>query len=758
MAEVSGAALSQAGWYLSDEGIEACTSSPGKVNINDIILIALNTDLRTIGKKFLPSDINGGKVEKLEGPCVLQIQKVRNVAAPKDNEESQAAPRMLRVQMTDGHTSCTAVEFSYISKISLNTPPGTKVKLSGTVDVKNGFLLLSDANTTVLGGEVEHLIDKWALQRSLLKHNRSNIGAEGGPPPFLPFGQKCASNVQVDSRELDRRKTLQVSLPAKPTNDNDEFEKQRTAAIAEVAKSKEVRRRFSQTSLIAFSTKTFGGGGGGARSNLNIGAASHRNREVLQKEKASKSESKNEGVYRELVDEKALKHITEMGFSKEASRQALMDNANNLEAALNVLLNSSKQKPVVGPPPRGRGKGRGRVRSEDEEDLGNARPSAPSTLFDFLESKMGTLNVEEPKSQPQHLHQGQHRVLNTEQNGIKDGNQSRHLPRNDTRQPRNEKPPRFQRDTPNSKSALENSVLSRNRGSEKPSSSSGSNVWPEERIKCDRPYSRYDRTKDASYPLGFQHNDGAFKKRDNSMQNRSGRGPLYAEAKENPLPPELLDYNNQKRGKRENQTGNPDHFYDRKSRTMNSEAFSGLKIEKHFSVNAAYQNPVQSNSFVGVPNGETDMPLKGRRVGPIKPAGPVTAVPYDDKIFYNSGPKRRSGPIKPEKVIESSIPMEYAKMWKPGDECFALYWEDNKFYRAEVEALHSSGMTAVVRFTDYGNYEEVLLSNIKPVQTEAWEEEGTYDHTIEFRRGGDGQPRRSTRPTQQFYQPPRARN
>lgn len=730
--------------YLSDEGVEACTSSPGKGSINDIILIALNTDLRTIGKKFLPSDINGGKVEKLEGPCVLQIQKVRNVAAPKDNEESQAAPRMLRVQMTDGHTSCTAVEFSYISKISLNTPPGTKVKLSGTVDIQNGFLLLSDSNTTVLGGEVEHLIDKWALQRSLLKHNRSNIGAEGGPPPFLPFGQKCASNVQVDSRELDRRKTLQVSLPAKPANDNDEFEKQRTAAIAEVAKSKE--------------TKTFGGGGGGARSNLNIGAAGHRNREVLQKEKASKSESKNEGVYRELVDEKALKHITEMGFSKEASRQALMDNANNLEAALNVLLNSSKQKPAVGPPPRGRGKGRGRGRSEDEEDLGTARPSAPSTLFDFLESKMGTLNVEEPKSQPQHLHQGQHRVRNTEQNGMKDGSQSRHLPRNDTRQPRNERPPRFQKDTPTCKSTVENSILSRNRGSERPSSSSGSDVWAEERIKCDRPYSRYDRTKDASYPLGFQHNDGAFKKRDNSMQNRSGRGPLYAEAKENPLPPEFVDYNNQKRGKRENQTGHPDHCYDRKSRTMNSEAFSGLKIEKHCSVNTDCQTPVQSNSFVGVPNGETALPLKGRRIGPIKPAGPVTAVPYDDKIFYNSGPKRRSGPIKPEKVIESSIPVEYAKVWKPGDECFALYWEDNKFYRAEVEALHSSGMTAVVKFTDYGNYEEVLLSNIKPVQTEAWEEEGTYDHTIEFRRGGDGQPRRSTRPTQQFYQPPRARN
>lgn len=36
----------------------------------------------------------------------------------------------------------------------------------------------------------------------------------------------------------------------------------------------------------------------------------------------------------------------------------------------------------------------GRIRSEDEEELGNARPSAPSTLFDFLESKMGTLSME----------------------------------------------------------------------------------------------------------------------------------------------------------------------------------------------------------------------------------------------------------------------------------------------------------------------------------------------------------------------------
>ncbi|XP_027701979.1 tudor domain-containing protein 3 isoform X1 [Vombatus ursinus] len=746
MAEVPSAALSQAGWYLSDEGIEACKSSPDKVNINDIILIALNTDLRTIGKKFLPSDINGGKVEKLEGPCVLQIQKIRNVAAPKDNEESQVAPRMLRLQMTDGHISCTAVEFNYMSKISLNTPPGTKVKLLGIIDIKNGFLLLNDSNTVVLGGEVEHLIEKWELQRSLSKHNRSNIGTEGGPPPFVPFGQKCVSHVQVDSRELDRRKTLQVTAPAKPPGDNDEFEKQRTAAIAEVSKSKE--------------TKTFGGGGGNARSNLNISTGGSRNREVFQKEKITKPEGKYEGVYRELVDEKALKHITEMGFSKEASRQALMDNGNNLEAALNVLLNSNKQKPVLGPPMRGKGKGRGRGRCEDEEELGNSRPSAPSTLFDFLESKMGSLNMEESKSQPQPLHQGQHRLLNNEQNGVKDYNQPRHLPRNDTRQPRNEKPPRFQRDTQNSRQILENSGLPRSRGPERQSSSVVHEAWTEERIKSDRPYTRNDRIKDIAYPSTSHQNDGAFKKRDNSMQNRPVKGPSYLEVKESPLPQETIDHSNQKRGKRENQISNPDHLYERRTRTISNEAFSGMKNEKHFSMNTDYPNSVRTDGFSGIPNGEVEVSMKGRRVGPIKSAGSTGAPAFDDKmLFYNSGPKRRSGPIKPEKVLESSLPVECGRMWKPGDECFALYWEDNKFYRAEIEALHSSGMTAVVKFSDYGNYEEVLLSNIRPIQADAWEEEeGTYDQTLEFRRGGDGQPRRSTRPTQQFYQPPRARN
>lgn len=48
---------------------------------------------------------------------------------------------------------------------SLNTPPGTKIKLLGIVQVKNGLLLLDDSKISVLGGEVDHMVEKWELQR-----------------------------------------------------------------------------------------------------------------------------------------------------------------------------------------------------------------------------------------------------------------------------------------------------------------------------------------------------------------------------------------------------------------------------------------------------------------------------------------------------------------------------------------------------------------------------------------------------------------
>lgn len=224
---------------------------------------------------------------------------------------------------------------------------------------------------------------------------------------------------------------------------------------------------------------------------------------------------------------------------------------------------------------------------------------------------------------------------------------------------------------------MEGSGPPRNRGPER-HNSLGSEQWTEEKNKCDRPNPRNDRPKDLAYPTVTYQSDFSFKRRDNNMQNRLGKGALFTELKENSGIQDTISNNNLKRGKRENQIHNPDNFYDRKARTISNETFS-LKSEQHFGMNSEYQNPIRTDSFNAIPNGDTEHPQKGRRVGPIKSPGSNVTSTFDDKIlYYNTGPKRRSGPIKPEKILEPSIPVEYGKSWRPGDECFALYWEDNK--------------------------------------------------------------------------------
>ncbi|XP_076586670.1 tudor domain-containing protein 3 [Chaetodon auriga] len=781
--------LIQEGWYLSDEGITELKGSAEKITLSDVIRIALDSDLRPIGRKFLPSDINSGRTEKLEGPCVLQVQKVRNVSAPKDHEESQGAPRMLRLQMTDGHTTCVGLEFKHLSKISLNTPPGTKVKLLGTVQVKNGLLLLDDSKISVLGGEVDHMVEKWELQRSLAKHCRSNIGAEGGPPPFVPFGQKCARKDEVDSRELDQRKTLQTHSVVKSTDENDEFEKQRTAAIAEVAKTKEGPRTF--------------GGGGNAGSNLSNAASSSRSRDSYQQrrreDRVERTESRQDGNYRELVDERALRDIMEMGFNREAARQALMDNNNNLEVALNSLLtgsSGSRPGPVVAesnkPPPRARGRGRGRSRNEEEEEGAGGRPSGPSTLFDFLESKMGVFSIDEPKSQaPQRHHENKANFSNSDYFS-KDTSQTKFSSHNEHRQQRNDRPPRFHRDTDFPKPGqepLSNCTTSQTSAQGQPWR--GQERWSRgtsERSHSDRREMRDEQIFSSSFTTTFTRSrepqqqmefSGSHHQRSRNgdgggnmagPSNRRGVKDTAPTSKlSNSAGSELEGRGNNKRTERTEEPNNSrrmgktdrpnsDHVDRQRDSGPPNFNFRGGSSGMPQEVGLSRDCRIMTGDPSHFQNGD----MEHRRTGPIKPANsscpPNREPPPKKNPSNNPGPKRRSGqgrgqgPRGPEK----SHIVEHA--WKPGDQCLALYWEDSKFYHARIDAVHPSGSTAVVVFSDYGNCEEVLLHNIKPVPVDVLEEDdGYYDSSLEFRRGGDGQPRR-TRPTQQYYQPPRARD
>ncbi len=118
---------------------------------------------------------------------MLQIVKMRNVSAPTDNQDSQHAPRMVRIELTDGHSRCTAVEFEHIHKLALDTtPPGTKLLFPHNHPVCGGFLVLN-RSVIVLGGSVPSLVAQWTSQQSLANHKRAAVA--NGPPLFEPFSQ-----------------------------------------------------------------------------------------------------------------------------------------------------------------------------------------------------------------------------------------------------------------------------------------------------------------------------------------------------------------------------------------------------------------------------------------------------------------------------------------------------------------------------------------------------------------------------------------
>lgn len=73
-------------------------------------------DLREISKGGgLASEyMKSSKLEVSGAGVIVQVMGVRNVSAPKANEESKTSPRMLQLDLTDGQNVCLALEMENI--------------------------------------------------------------------------------------------------------------------------------------------------------------------------------------------------------------------------------------------------------------------------------------------------------------------------------------------------------------------------------------------------------------------------------------------------------------------------------------------------------------------------------------------------------------------------------------------------------------------------------------------------------------------
>lgn len=693
--------LQRQGWYLSENGIKEC-SKLDSVSVQEIIQEALNTDLKQIGEKHLPESLGKSKSEFVDGPFVLQVQKIRNVAIPKDAEHSDGGQKLYRLTLTDGHGTCTAVDMKGISGLSHNTPPGSKVKLLGRVPISHGFLLLNNSNCKVLGGRVEKLVESWELKKSLATQNRVAVNQDGGPPPFIPFGQRRKDAGQT-SNKRDTFRSLDSVMKKK--NADSEFEQQRKAIIE--AALQEGRSK---------------------------GFASISSKQVQ-------------------AQDRSVASIVEMGFSADQANTALRKSGGNLEAAVNVLVGeqscsssnahsarrSTDSRHSSSQPNRPQllvnsertersGGGRRGQRSEEMEDYDeHARPSAPATLFDFVTTIIPK-KPDKSSSKP-----------------------SDSISAESTTGKRREERPEESREVGNKQ---------RQRSPEGPGGDHGTHDESREKpvINCSSTNQSSGGGGGGAEPnyhnvvqnLPPRLQKKQMREEEEKMYKAVGKDMAMNDWSRDRLNSKVYDVNSRgtianknlwtddkdDRGKdrRDRRGGGGGRGKTEDGRPTEREKSSNEKIYQRNANNiAAYQGPYADTSAV------VQQPLQVvQEVGPLVNCTPCTVPPLmqcttDVQLVQSMsglhlfpaaaislGPTfvPRLAAVSPSVICDGAADNASKEntRWKAGDLCLAK-WEDKEFYRAKVLRADSNG--ALVTFIDYGNdVSRLPYSDLRPMRSD----------------------------------------
>ena len=557
--------------------------------------------------------------------------------------------------MTDGKTTIHGIEVSKVDGISLNTPPGTKVKLAPSIPVLSGFLRLESGSLKVLGGRVEALVEKWETSQKMAKFTRNFArnrtgGADGeGPPAWIPFGKKVANakqqNVEAD-KNFKALPAAAVEPNAKETNA--EFDSLRQDAIKEAAKTG--------------AQKVFGGG----------------TKEI----KEGKSDRRRRGR------------------ADEASALVNGDKIINPEEAEKSKDNKENEgRKKVGREAGGR---KGRSNREDAGDSSEYSQSKPSTgvsLFDFLEEKIpggaakGSMpSEEERKARGNSASErgrgrggdgrGQdNRPATNDRNkrgGAEFGGRSNKFNRDDQPQ----QPPRSSGGRGNNR--REGPASAPNNGRRGGRGGGGNSAD----IRDHRPPRQQQGTNEIQ-------RDSSGRSRGGRGGGQRGRGDGYRASSDR----DFGEWSNSTYTESQRSTNHHQPLHHQEALSSITSTLNHLNLSNQ---RGAQQQQQQSQQ-----------PRQQYR-GP-----PPTHQNFDQQQQqpHQNGSSGWPAPSRaPQGHWQEQPPQpQQPQNWREGDGCLAKYWEDNKFYPVKVTAV--SNKTAVVLFTDYGNHEEVLLSDLIPFPT-----------------------------------------
>ncbi|KAK6617976.1 hypothetical protein RUM44_002418 [Polyplax serrata] len=735
------------GWNLSNNGAELISENGKITDKRTLINRAIDVDLKTISQGTLPEDLNRTKYEQIPGNIVLQIQKIKNLSSPKSYEAKyNPNTSILKLNLTDGVQNVQAIPMDQIGNIHMNTYPGSKIHITGeNINICHGFLLLFNSNTHFLGGKVENLIEKWELNKRLAKHTRDRL-EEGGPPPWIGFGQKIIKHNGPDKNF----KSLELAKN-KEAAENSEFEAQRKGAILEATK--------------IGCTKVFGGGNN------------------------------------KLLDYN-VQQIIDAGFSMEDAEYALKISKNNLDRALRNLQNkynksnkddNSKSNSKSGGNEEKKGKNRNRHRDDDAGP--SLKPSGKVSLFEFLEDK---LPFSEPpiETKPQDKRNGN--AFKTNNRANQKGNSDRGKFSYEEKR-NSEKIEKGQKKGYESSKPFSKFDLAEKRNYSEKRSEFGKfeiKKGMEGGSRTDKSFGNFKarhELKNGDYGSRNEFFKGkpsekrgtggvgqsAIKSHGRPMDfNETKKSMVFSQSNEKP--PRFQKYQSQQA---ENQVGGQnwnDHGFNRmtQSEFQLQNSIANLTLQQNI---ANFQNQNSQDGFgdvlTGVPASSPkpnnlfyqNLVIPTSQSGDNRLCGNQSAHPPPQQSHMNTFGSRNVGGFIQQEVKSSSFsnmpnlqdvafknngpllhgyndfqsvfgnsrtpstsftntqyisgpngiaPQSHKTwIWSKGDKCMARYWEDQMYYNAVVTAV--SDNTCVVRFTDYGNYEEVLQDHCIPITEES---------------------------------------
>mmetsp|Transcript_18378 Transcript_18378/g.30650 ORF Transcript_18378/g.30650 Transcript_18378/m.30650 type:complete len:648 (-) Transcript_18378:163-2106(-) len=120
----------------------------------ELFRLALFADFHLIGHGCLPPDVDQLHNVYLKGPFILQIDEMFNISGTSDKRYADGSGRVLKIFATDGCHNIVCLEQQRLSSLSVTAHhAGVKVCLIN-VYVRRGIFMLTNENTTTLGGSV----------------------------------------------------------------------------------------------------------------------------------------------------------------------------------------------------------------------------------------------------------------------------------------------------------------------------------------------------------------------------------------------------------------------------------------------------------------------------------------------------------------------------------------------------------------------------------------------------------------------------